>query len=104
MKIYVLHESDEQYEYGEQDDGTLTIARYIGKEKDASVPAMIDGRTVTHIGSRAFAGCSSLAHIRIPSSVTDIEKSAFEGCDRLTILSDENSYAWKFALGMQKSD
>ena len=40
--------------------------------------------SVASIGTEAFAGCSSLTSISIPSSVTSIGNSAFSGCSSLT--------------------
>ena len=39
------------------------------------------------IGAYAFYGCSSLASLTLPSSVTEIGESAFEGCSSLTSLT-----------------
>jgi hypothetical protein len=43
--------------------------------------------SVTKIGDRAFAGCTSLTSISIPDSVTSIGDSAFDGCTSLTSVS-----------------
>ena len=54
--------------------------------------------TVTHIGARAFAR-SSLTEIKLPASVTAIAEDAFSGCpEGLTILADEGTYAWRWAM------
>ena len=42
--------------------------------------------SVTSIGDSAFEGCFSLRNIAIPSSVTSIGKSAFSGCTYLSSL------------------
>ena len=39
---------------------------------------------MTSIGSQAFKGCSSLANITIPETVTFIGSQAFEGCSELS--------------------
>ena len=51
--------------------------------------------SVTTIGDRAFA-YSSVRQIYIPSSVTSMSGSAFEGCENVTIFSteDENGYSY----------
>ena len=49
--------------------------------------------SVTEIGRSAFYGCTSLASIEIPSSVTKIEYGAFDGCTSLTsiVVKEGNS-------------
>lgn len=39
-----------------------------------------------YIGDSAFLKCKKLEYVRIPSSVTTIEKWAFHGCNALKIL------------------
>lgn len=44
------------------------------------IPAVIGGLPVTRIESWAFAGCSGLTHVSIPSSVTSVGDNAFKFC------------------------
>lgn len=43
--------------------------------------------TITSIGSEAFSGCAGLSSITIPSGVTEINASTFAGCSSLASIS-----------------
>ena len=79
------------YQYALLDDGTIEITKYNGSADHLAIPATLDGKTVTAIGDRAFAGCSSLTSVSIPDSVTAIGNRAFYYCDSLTSVSIPNS-------------
>lgn len=77
---------------------TVEITDYPEDEVgEVAIPAEIDGRPVTHIGSEAFAGCSLLTSITIPEGVTEIAggswnsgrvmPTAFSGCSSLTSIT-----------------
>ena len=92
-------------------DGSYVITGYKGKNTDVIVPSFVDGIAVTTIGPQAFSplksGLSlelqrirkSIYSINIPSSVTNINISAFWGCKdlaKLEILGDDiNFIEWK---------
>ncbi len=101
-------------------EGGVIIKEYIGQAENVTVPASIDGRSVTKICESAFAdtavrcvvlpdtlleidwfafrGCTSLEKIYIPSSVTSIGYGAFDLCSAsLKIYGDSGSYAEKYA-------
>ena len=67
----------------------------IGCDREASgaltIPATIEGTTVTSIGKSAFSRCYSLTSIRIPDSVTSIGEGAFYSCNRLTSITIPDS-------------
>jgi hypothetical protein len=62
-----------------------------GKSAIITIPASINGYSVTSIGSNAFANCTWLTSITIPSSVTSIGENAFNGCDGLTSITIPSS-------------
>ena len=50
--------------------------------------------SVTRISESAFEGCSGLTSLTLPSSVTEIGGYAFKGCSRLTSLTLPSSVTW----------
>ncbi len=65
------------------DDGTLAITGYTGTDAIVSIPACIDGITVTAIGDNAFSGQTSLCNVTLTRNITSIGLSAFSGCTTL---------------------
>ena len=56
-----------------------------------TIPATIEGKTVTSIGKDAFGYCSLLTSITIPDSVTSIGAKAFLNCTSLTSITIPDS-------------
>ena len=72
------------YKYTLNDDGSACITSYTGFAEDLTVPAELDGHTVTSIGDNAFFACTFLTSITLPDSVTSIGANPFSFCDKLT--------------------
>ncbi len=72
------------YKYILLADDTAQITDYTGSAKKVTIPAKLDGHTVTTIGEEAFKYCWELTSITIPDSVTTIGDGAFYGCPSLT--------------------
>ena len=66
---------------------TVTITKYLGNEEEVTIPNMIEGKSVTCIGERAFANCRSLTNIIIPEGVKSIGDSAFYCCEELNSIT-----------------
>ena len=61
-----------------------------------TIPSTIEGKTVISVGSDAFKGRIALTSITIPSTVKEIEYSAFEGCTNLSSVDLGNVEAISF--------
>lgn len=71
------------FEYEVNDDGGITITKYIGADTDVVIPEKIDGKDVTVIGSYAF-GRTNIVTVELPDTVTLLGTGAFEECESLT--------------------
>ncbi len=79
------------FKYTLQEDGTAEITDYTGKETKLTIPATLDGHSVTSIGGLGFFDCNSLTSITIPDSVTAIGDRAFSFCFSLTSITIPDS-------------
>jgi len=63
-----------------------TLAKYEGTQSTVEIPASIGGVPVNVIGYSAFANNNNIKSVKLSSSVTRIEESAFQWCDNLYIV------------------
>lgn len=83
--IYIWESDGLQLKYKESDNGTVEITTFVDSTStDIELPAVIDGKSVTSIGSSAFFDCINLTSITIPDGVTSIGNLTFSGCISLT--------------------
>jgi len=68
-------------------DGTWSNAFSCEKPAATTPLTTTATATTTTVGNWAFDGCSSLASISLPDSVTAVRKCAFAGCSRLSSIS-----------------
>ena len=54
---------------------------------DIEIPSTINGKEVKTIGFKAFANCSGITGVTIPSSVVEIDLRAFSGCSGIKTLN-----------------
>lgn len=73
--------------YADLADGTIQLANYTGDDSEIIIPNVVDNKTVTRIGDKAFSGCTNLSNITLPDSVTSIGDSAFLNCSNLTSIT-----------------
>ncbi len=80
-----------KWEYTEQSDGTVSLEECSTTSGHPTgnliVPSIINGKSVTSIGTFAFDNCSGLTSVTIPSSVMNIEMGTFSGCSGLTSIT-----------------
>ena len=64
-------------------DGKATLSRVASSlSGNVTIPSKLGGYPVTKIDSYAFAYCSDITSITIPASVTSIEATAFNSCEK----------------------
>ena len=91
-KTYIGAAYGLQLEYEELEDGTVEITKFVSSTStDIELPSVIDGKSVTSIGSDAFEYCTSLTSVTIPDSVTRIGDDAFGWCAGLTSITIPDS-------------
>lgn len=74
------------FSYEVNADGTATLTGASAGDSSLNIPSEIDGKKVTSIKSRAFAGMPELKSIIIPASVTSIGELAFTACPNLSLI------------------
>lgn len=80
------------YDYVLLEDGTAATCWYIGGDAEVTIPSVLDGYTVTTVGTSTFADCY-VEQVTIPDSVTTIEDMAFSHAYYLTKVIIPNSVA-----------
>ena len=81
------------YTYTLREDGTAEICKYTGTESDVVIPASLDGKAVTFLGSFAFNRCDDLVSVTIPEGVTALGEKAFSDCHKLETVVIPDSVA-----------
>lgn len=81
--VSVSAETSGSFTYELLTDGTAKITGYTGTDSEPSIPTTLGGKTVSCIGSDAFASNTTVKKISIPSSVKTIGDRAFFGCRSL---------------------
>ena len=71
------------YIYRNLEDGTVEIQSYTGRRRYLTIPATLEGKTVSSIGEYAFSGNTRLRSVIMPETLTNISSGAFSDCIRL---------------------
>ncbi|GAB6393208.1 MAG: leucine-rich repeat domain-containing protein [Treponematales bacterium] len=68
--------AENDFETKANDDGSVTITKYIGWDTEVVIPAKIGGKTVTAIGEEVFKK-TELTSVTLPEGIVTIGKLAF---------------------------
>ncbi|MBR3765521.1 MAG: leucine-rich repeat domain-containing protein [Clostridia bacterium] len=79
------------FQYILLEDGTAEITGYSGKAAELTIPAELDGHTVTSLADSSIAFCRKLITVTIPDTVVSIADHAFASCRKLTTVSIPDS-------------
>ena len=106
---------NETLKYRVDDDGTIIVIKYSGKDESYTVPSKIDGKPVkavlgfsgcgtlksvtisegiTEIGQDAFSNCKNLEKVNLPKTVTKIGSFAFYGCTSMKSFTIPENVTW----------
>lgn len=83
-------------DFSKVNNKTITV---IGRNafKGTGITSLVIPSSVTQIEAYAFEGCSGMQSITIPDTVEYMDQNAFYGCDGLVIIGSEGSEAQRFA-------
>jgi hypothetical protein len=87
----IIRAADSDYTYMEISGGMIIITKYLGQEKNITIPTQIDGKSVIAIGDGTFSYCTSIESINVPDTITEIAGNAFLGCTKLTSVTISKS-------------
>lgn len=91
--LYAIWETEDCYEFLENNDGSLTLINYTGTDEYVEIPEYYDGRIVTCIGPYAFADNEYVKTVAIPSTVVKILNNAFNSSYVETISIPNSVYS-----------
>lgn len=83
------------FQYNITSEGTVTISKYQGSDKDVVVPYYIEGYPVTRIAGMAFI-YKSMNSIELPASIEKLDQLAFFGSNIGDVLFTGNLDQWIF--------
>ena len=75
------------YQYTELSDGTLSITQYTGTDMYMRIPAQLNGKTVTEIAPNAFKDNRYIYIVHLPDTIRALGQSAFENCIYLNYIN-----------------
>ena len=88
---YKIEPTNPDFEEGEfgfyrLSDKEVKVTVYNGKSKSVEIPQTVNGANVTVVGANLFQG-KDIESVKIPETVTEIQKHAFSSCQNLTTVN-----------------
>ena len=78
---------NDTYYYNVDANGNATIVDCVTTSVNITLPVTLGGYTVTTVGYRGMADCTTLSAITIPNNITRLELYAFAGCTGLDVVT-----------------
>ena len=78
---------NDEFEFRDETDNTITITKYIGNDSTVTIPKTISYKLVKTLAENAFAECSNVKKIVLPSSLVNLEFKSLYGCSGLESLT-----------------
>ena len=75
-----------EWDYSDNGDGTVTVRKYTGAEREVTVPGTVGGKAVTALGMDCFAHNGDITGAVIPYGVIKLEQGVFFDCPRLRVI------------------
>ena len=89
---------------------TSKILETYAFREEKTLQRIVLSEGVEVIGAKAFFGCSNLEYISLPSTLTNVDMRAFDGCDRLRQIDYNgnrakwrNQYEWERCVAGRQS-
>lgn len=86
--IQLQTNAESDYEWEDNEDGTVTITNYIGSDKNLVIPDELAGKTVTILGERSFME-KEIQRIELPNTIKEIGISALSSNQLTSIILPE---------------
>ncbi len=82
----VIETPIEQFTWEQLNDKEASITAYNGTEAVVSIPAKVDGLTITTVGDHAFRNNTNITTVIFPNTLTKIGFCAFHSCKNIKLI------------------
>lgn len=83
VKKLSVSEIKKLWKYRTDEDGNITLTKYIGEESAPYIPISIGKTKATRIATEAFRGCRNIEDVFVPDGIVAVGNSAFSYCQNL---------------------